>query len=98
MQLRIFLIRLLQLALVGLFIMGLFAVGFFVFVLTFGVIAILGIVYWLRGKGILSSPDSPSFSENGAEYYMETSETIIKTHTKDSATVIDAEFQEIDKK
>ena len=77
--------------------MGLFAVGIFVFLLTFGVIAILGAVYWLRGKGIIRSENAPSFTEDGAEYYVET----VDIHTEkpdEKPTVSDVEFQEIDKK
>jgi cytoskeletal protein RodZ len=98
MNVSTFLVRILQLALVGLFIMGLFAVGFFVFLLTFGVLAILGLVYWLRSKGIIKTPQSTMYSYEETHVYADTDSGATTHETVTHTTVIDGEFQEIEKK
>lgn len=80
-------VRLLQLGFVGMLLAGMFMLGIFVFMLTAAVLAILGAVYWLRARGILTTPN-------------DSTTTIHETHVygdgvQEHVTIIETEFKEV---
>ena len=80
-----FIIRFLQLCFVGMLLAGLFMLGIFVFMLTAAVLVILGVVYWLRARGILNSPDSTT----------EIHETHVYRDEDQHVTIIETEYKEV---
>jgi hypothetical protein len=80
-----FIVRFLQLCFVGLLLAGMFMLGIFVFMLTAAVIVILGVVYWLRARGILNMPDGSTVEIHETHVYGEKDQhvTIIETDYQD---------------
>ncbi len=80
-----FIIRFLQLCFVGLLLAGMFMLGMFVFMLTAAVLVILGVVYWLRARGILGNADAT----------MEVHETHVYGNENQHVTIIETEYREV---
>jgi hypothetical protein len=75
-------------SIIALFLLvGLFFAAWVVIIITVVVLVALGLVHWLRGKGVIASPD-------GTFKHAETKETIKPEHPE--VTVIEGEYQTID--
>lgn len=86
-------VRVLQLCFIGLLLAGMFMLGVFVFMLTAGVLVILGVVYWLRARGILNSP-----ADAAAHSTYEYSASHHTPQGTEKITVIETEYTEVTSK